>query len=169
MISKKSLSVLAVFIGLCLVAYSMSPAVYEKFSQENKRIDLNWVLVDPVEKSRVNLKDFEGQVIFINLWAEWCRPCVEEMPGIQNLYNRFKDRVVFVTVVERYLPATKLYIEESGFTFPVYEASTPRSYNTRGTIPATFIIGRNSEVAMHAVGEYKWDGEDIVSLLENLL
>lgn len=147
----------------------MNPAAYEGFAQENKRIDLNWVLIDPVENSRINLKDFEGQVIFINLWAEWCKPCQKEMPSIQNLYNRFKDRVVFVTVVERYLPETKQYIEANGFTFPVYEANTPQSYNTRGAIPATFIISRNGEVAMHAVGEYKWDGEDIVSLLEDLL
>ena len=147
----------------------MNPATYRGFAQENKQLDLDWNLVDPVENSRINLKDFEGQVIFINFWAEWCGPCRIEMPSIQNLYNQFGDRVVFVTVVKEYLPATEEYIKQKGFTFPVYEAHTPRSYNTRETIPTTFIINRNGGIAMHAIGRYKWDGEDIVSLLEDLL
>jgi thiol:disulfide interchange protein len=37
--------------------------------------DYNWSLID-INDKQVNLADFKNKVIFINLWATWCPPCV---------------------------------------------------------------------------------------------
>ena len=39
----------------------------------------------------VRLSDLKGQVILINFWATWCRPCRIEMPVLENLYQHYKD------------------------------------------------------------------------------
>jgi thiol-disulfide isomerase/thioredoxin len=47
----------------------------------------------------VNLSDLKGKVVFVNLWASWCPPCVAEMPGIHALYNLLDPRkVAFVMI-----------------------------------------------------------------------
>jgi thiol-disulfide isomerase/thioredoxin len=33
----------------------------------------------------------ENKISFVNVWATWCGPCNMEMPGIQTLYNKYKD------------------------------------------------------------------------------
>jgi thiol-disulfide isomerase/thioredoxin len=38
------------------------------------------------------LKDLEGKSLLINVWATWCGPCKEELPHLQQLYNKGKDR-----------------------------------------------------------------------------
>ena len=38
------------------------------------------------------LQDKKGKVVLINAWATWCRPCIEEMPSIVELQNKFKDK-----------------------------------------------------------------------------
>jgi thiol-disulfide isomerase/thioredoxin len=39
-----------------------------------------------------NIKDFDGKVIFINLWATWCGPCKKEIPDLMAISNELKDK-----------------------------------------------------------------------------
>lgn len=38
------------------------------------------------------LTDNKGKVIFINVWATWCEPCVKEFPDIVKIYNEYKNK-----------------------------------------------------------------------------
>src|SRR5207237_4252384 len=40
----------------------------------------------------VKLSDYRGKVVFLNFWATWCVPCVEEAPEMEKLNNTLKDR-----------------------------------------------------------------------------
>ena len=51
--------------------------------------DYNWELESTSSKIN-NFSDYKGKVIFLNLWATWCPPCVAEMPSIQKLYDKYK-------------------------------------------------------------------------------
>jgi thiol-disulfide isomerase/thioredoxin len=46
----------------------------------------------------VSLSDFKGSVIYIDVWASWCRPCFSEFPYLVDLKNTFsdKDKVIFM-------------------------------------------------------------------------
>jgi peroxiredoxin len=40
----------------------------------------------------IKLSDYRGKLVFLNFWATWCLPCVEEMPEMEKLNKTFKDR-----------------------------------------------------------------------------
>ena len=44
-----------------------------------------------VDGSTLDFETLKGKVVFINMWATWCAPCIAEMPSIQELYNTYKD------------------------------------------------------------------------------
>src|SRR5438552_2968552 len=45
------------------------------------------------QQSRLfKLGDYHGKVVFLNFWATWCQPCIKEMPAMERLNQRFKDR-----------------------------------------------------------------------------
>ena len=137
--------------------------------QEDRNADLDWKLPSKTDGfPDINLNEYEGEVIFINLWAEWCPPCVAEMPSIQNLYVEYKDRVKFVTVVTDYNEATEEYMNETGYCFPVYESHLPQSYGYE-TFPTTWIIDRKGNIVIKRVGEFKWDSQEVKNLLDTLL
>jgi len=48
---------------------------------------------------RVQLADYQGKVILLNLWATWCGPCRVEMPGMENLYRQYRSRGLEILAV----------------------------------------------------------------------
>jgi cytochrome c biogenesis protein CcmG, thiol:disulfide interchange protein DsbE len=42
--------------------------------------------------------DYAGRPVVVNFFAEWCAPCVEEMPAIERVHQRYRDDVAFVGV-----------------------------------------------------------------------
>ena len=52
--------------------------------------------------NKINLEDFFGNLIIINFWATWCKPCEEEMPSLDRLYQNenFKNLLIFPVNME---------------------------------------------------------------------
>ncbi len=55
-------------------------------------------LKDPAGK-QLSLRELRGKVVFLNFWATWCVPCIEEMPAMEKLYRELKkDGLVILAV-----------------------------------------------------------------------
>jgi len=50
-----------------------------------------FVFEDYVRGDEVALSDLRGNVVLIDFWATWCPPCMDALPGIVDLYDRFRD------------------------------------------------------------------------------
>ena len=48
----------------------------------------------------VKLSDYKGKKVYINVWASWCGPCIREMPELEKVYQKLKDKedVVFLSI-----------------------------------------------------------------------
>jgi thiol-disulfide isomerase/thioredoxin len=69
---------------------------------------------------KVELKNFQGRIVFLTFWATWCGPCKQELPSIEALHQRFKgkDFVVLTVAVdlEGAIPVEK-FIAKQGYSF----------------------------------------------------
>jgi thiol-disulfide isomerase/thioredoxin len=54
------------------------------------KVAYNMQLETP-EGRQIKLRKYKGKVLFVNIWASWCPPCVAEMPTIKKLYNKVSD------------------------------------------------------------------------------
>lgn len=47
----------------------------------------------------INFEEFEGKYVFINFWATWCKPCIENMTNFEELIKKHKkDNIEFVYI-----------------------------------------------------------------------
>lgn len=133
--------------------------------------DEDLILIDENGK-RVALSELKGKVVFINLWATWCRPCVEEMPGISNLKKKFKDNenIVFVLLnVEADLKKSKKFMKDKNHDLPVYVAgkAIPSKY-FQGAIPTTLIFNKNGDLEAKIQGGRNFDDPEVYDALKVL-
>lgn len=118
----------------------------------------------------VALDDLAGEVLFVNLWASWCPPCLAEMPAIDRLHESHGDRVRFFAVSLDDNPATAFgHVERKGFGLPVYvPASRLPASVYDGVLPTTFVVDRQGRIAVHRAGMARYDSDGFRSALDDL-
>lgn len=120
------------------------------------------------------LSEFRGKVVFLNIWATWCPPCRLEMPSMEHLYRRLKDRdfvMLAVSEDEDGVLTVQKFVDQMGITFPVLvdpEGVVPGRYGVTG-YPETFIIDREGRVIQHTIGPEEWDTEQAYQFFTRLL
>ncbi|SEM45420.1 Thiol-disulfide isomerase or thioredoxin [Chryseobacterium taichungense] len=129
------------------------------------------VLVDENGK-KISLSELKGKVVFINFWATWCRPCVEEMPTLNRLKNKFKgnDDIIFVFLnVEANLTKAMKFMKDKNYDLPVYVAgdNIPSKY-FQGAIPTTLIFNKKGELEAQIQGGRDFDQPQIYEALKKL-
>lgn len=142
----------------------------EKDADEQVIIDsFQWDLID-TEGNRVPFETFKGSVILVNFWATWCPPCVAEMPGLQDLYDRYQGKVSFLFVTSDKKQRVFDFMNSKDYSFPVYfEASRSPEPLISKSLPSTYIIDQNGKVVVEKVGAADWNSPKVHRLLESLL
>lgn len=107
----------------------------------------------------VKLSDFFGKPVILNFWASWCGPCKSEMPHFEDAYQKYGEDINFVIVnltdgARETVEAASDFIEEQGYTFPLYFDTNTEGAVTYGTysIPVTYFIGADGVPVAQANG-----------------
>ncbi|WMJ72012.1 TlpA disulfide reductase family protein [Cytophagaceae bacterium ABcell3] len=120
----------------------------------------------------VNFENLHGKVIFLNIWATWCPPCIAEMPNIQSLYKKVDpEKIVFVmlSIDEKGSEKVNRFIERKGYTFPVYLPANPLpAAFASNVVPATFIISPKGQVVAKHEGMANYDSKEMKDFLNGL-
>ncbi|MGV8879629.1 MAG: TlpA family protein disulfide reductase [Sphingobacteriaceae bacterium] len=118
----------------------------------------------------VSMNDLKGKVVFINFWATWCGPCVQEMPTIHQLRQSFKDNkdVVFLMVdVDGKYKRSQAFMEENQYDLPVYipNGQIPEEF-LGNAIPTTVILSKKGEMMARLEGGRDYSDPEIANKLK---
>jgi thiol-disulfide isomerase/thioredoxin len=120
----------------------------------------------------INLSENKGKVYFINFWATWCPPCRAEMPSINELATKIKnkDKISFLMVdVDNKMDASVKYMQKHNYNLKVYtsESSIPDGI-FNGTLPTTAIIGPDGTLVFHQTGMADYNNKEMINFLNTL-
>ena len=136
----------------------------------HSKVDINWNL-KTANGSEINLEEaYKGRVVFINFWATWCPPCIAEMPTIEKLYQKYKDKIGFAMISSEDIGMIEDFRSRNKYTFPVYqiEMEIPDVFNLN-IIPASYIIATDRRIALKHVGGADWSHEDVMTYIDKLI
>ena len=114
-----------------------------------------------------------GKPVMVNFWATWCPPCREEMPAMERLYSRHRERgfVLLAISVDSDAALVKPFLDKHKLTFPVgldAKMDLANAYGVRA-LPASFLIDRHGYLAALALGPRAWDDRAAHALIEGML
>ncbi|HCJ10995.1 MAG TPA: alkyl hydroperoxide reductase, partial [Clostridiales bacterium] len=96
-----------------------------------------------------------GKAVYLNFWATWCPPCVKEMPSLQEVYDKYGDRVAIYAVnVGESRAVVSEFLEENGYTLTVLldeDQVVTHRYLVRG-IPTNVFIDPHGMVVERVTG-----------------
>jgi thiol-disulfide isomerase/thioredoxin len=130
-----------------------------------------WTSFD-LEDRPATLTRFKGKPVFLNIWATWCGPCVQEMPSIARLadHPRLKGKgIEFVCIsIDDSTEAVRQFLAGRSWNMHFFRAEQiPPVFLTDG-IPATFIIAPDGRIAAKEIGSARWDSPETIAFLEKL-
>ncbi len=128
---------------------------------------------DPDGKT-VSLSDFIGKPVLVNIWATWCAPCIVEMPMLDELAAREKNRLKVLVVSQDIQGAEKVDPFFAKANFNELEAYTDQENGLSfgfgsGLMPTTVLYDASGEEVWRVLGAMDWDGARAAMLMEETL
>ncbi|HEY8354252.1 MAG TPA: TlpA disulfide reductase family protein [Methylophilaceae bacterium] len=117
------------------------------------------VLAD-VEGGVQPMSQWKGKTIVVNFWATWCPPCLEEMPELSRVHDRYRDQgLVVLGISSDDIDSIRRFTVETPISYPLLSAeleAMPLSEtlgNNKGVLPYTVVIAPDGRVEQSHFGK----------------
>ena len=123
----------------------------------------------------LNLADFKGRPVLLNLWATWCGPCVQEMPSLDHLQALLADKNLVVIALDQEHDGATLtasfFQRHEIHNLGIYVDPSVRAssiLHARG-LPTSFLIGADGKMNSFIMGATDWASPAMVALIRERL
>ena len=125
------------------------------------------------QNKKLNLIDYEGNLILLNFWATWCAPCKEEMPSLDLLqtHEELDNLMIFPINVgqENFEKSSKFFQDLKIKNLEIYFDSSitlAKKFRLRG-IPTSILINKDGLEFARIIGSTDFEDEKFIKWLSN--
>ncbi|MFJ8668097.1 TlpA family protein disulfide reductase [Streptomyces sp. NPDC093600] len=142
------------------------------------RVAANKIAGETLEGERLDVADFKGKVVVLNLWGSWCGPCRAEAPHFAKVAKDLKPKgVEFVGLNTRDFEKDKPLAFEADYGIPypsLYDpagkiilSGFPKGSLVPQGIPTTIVLDKDGKIAARSL--MALDDKKLRSMIEPLL
>jgi len=122
-------------------------------ADDQRRQQADFTLAD-LQGVKHTLKNLRGKVVLVNFWATWCPPCRKELPDLETLSTRFKDRgLVILAISDEEAAKVKPFIAARDIQFPILldpGRKVNELFQIEG-IPKSFVYDRGGKLVAQSI------------------
>ena len=138
---------------------------------KNPKTHDNVIFLDKKD-NKINIKNFDGNLIILNFWATWCEPCKEEMPSLDRLQvdSMLINLKVFAINIgkENKNKVNKFFEDLNIKNFEPYfdpPITLAKKFSLRG-VPTSIIIDKNGQEFARVIGSIDFNNKKFVDWLK---
>ena len=136
-----------------LKAPQLTAALAKLDDADHRFQETDFTLTD-LEGKAWTLKSLHGKVVLVNFWATWCPPCRKELPDLQALYDRFKERgLVVLGISDEDVTKVQPFVTEHKMTYPILldpGRKVNQLFDIQG-IPHSLFYNRDGKLVAQAI------------------
>ena len=121
----------------------------------------------------VALADFRSKIVIVNFWATWCAPCIEEMPSLNRLAEKYADKGLQIlgVSVDEDPDAYREFLAKNRISFVTLRDPSHSTSERYGTfkLPESYVISREGRLLNKIIGAADWTSQEMLSYFEGLL
>ena len=134
--------------------------------KENKNtITLESIKLVKLSGEAIDLGELKNKTVFVNFWATWCKPCIQEMPTIENAQAQLQGKdVVFLLASNESVEQIESFKGKRKFQLRFVQVQNLEALNIQA-LPATYIFNPQGELIFSEVGYRMWDTPENIKLI----
>ncbi len=170
--TRKSLNLI-----VCILFSALSQSIFAQSEDRFTAVEIGKkapiFTVRTLEGKAIDLDKLKGKVILLNFFATWCRPCMEEMPHIEQLQKRYSnsDLVIISIGREHQLAELEIFNQTKGFTFNIAADPDRKIFEmyAEKMIPRNYIIDRKGVLSFQSSGFNQNEFSKMIEAIEKEL
>ena len=122
---------------------------------------------------KINIKEFNGNLLLLNFWATWCAPCKEEMPSLDRLQvnqNLSNLKIFAINISQESKKKVDSFFEDLNIENfdPYFDAPTTlaKTFSLRG-VPTSILIDKDGKEFARIMGSIDFNDTIFINWLKN--
>ena len=131
----------------------------------------NVIFLDKNDK-KINIKEFNGNLLLLNFWATWCAPCKEEMPSLDRLQvnqNLSNLKIFAINISQESKKKVDSFFEDLNIKNfdPYFDAPTTlaKTFSLRG-VPTSILIDKDGKEFARIMGSIDFNDQIFINWLK---
>ena len=131
----------------------------------------NVIFLDKNDK-KINIKEFNGNLLLLNFWATWCAPCKEEMPSLDRLQvnqNLSNLKIFAINISQESKKKVDSFFEDLNIENldPYFDAPTTlaKTFSLRG-VPTSILIDKDGKEFARIMGSIDFNDQVFIDWLK---
>ena len=138
---------------------------------KNLKVYDNVIFLDKNDK-KINIKEFNGNLLLLNFWATWCEPCKEEMPSLDKLQineNLSNLKVFAINISQENKKKVDNFFKDLNIKNfdPYFDAPTTlaKTFSLRG-VPTSILLDKDGKEFARIIGSINFDNKKFINWLK---
>ena len=138
-------------------------------TEEDKVLNLSEMQLITLDGAEVSLADFAGKKVLINFWATWCRPCIKEMPNLENAKLILEqEEYIILSISDEGVDKIKSFAEKNPYALTWLKLNQKVTEFEVYSLPTTIVLDKDGKQLWQHIGIEEWDSPEMLNKLRAL-
>jgi thiol-disulfide isomerase/thioredoxin len=154
------------FIYVILIALS---ACSGNSNDSKDEISITDIKLKELNDQPIDLTQYEGKTVFINFWATWCKPCIQEMPTIAAAQEKLKnENIIFLFASNEEPDQIESFSKKHAYPFHYVHLENMEALNIQA-LPTTYVFNPEGKMKFSENGFRNWDDPTNIELITKIV
>jgi thiol-disulfide isomerase/thioredoxin len=131
---------------------------------EKKNDNNNFSILTKLNGEKFTLENYKGNVIILNIWATWCKPCIAEFDSLEKIKKKFENKnIKIIAVSNEDLGLIKDFVDKRKFNLEFIKLNGDLSYFDAYSLPTTIVYNKIGDELLRLTGGVDFNTNNFIN------